>query len=253
MSDHRVRLLPARGRSLTGVAVTVAAAGLLGVTAVAGVTGCSSINSSSSENTTSMTTRIGAFSASQLRAALLTRVNGAGPAAKPEAGSYGSIPAIQAAQKQLGGMRVTPKLCMRASVLQAIILDTGALGSAPAAIVAFKVGTNGVSELLAATADSATAASLSQPIPASCARYTVYSQGKAYHLSVQQAWVKGIGIQRARVLGIKTAGVKGSLWSLLYQGTGFVGTVTIDGLNSNEAAVREIATQAYDYAAKILP
>jgi hypothetical protein len=253
MSHHRVRLFPARGRSLTGVAVTVAAAGLLGMTAVAGVTGCSSINSSSSNSTTSMTTRIGAFSASQLRAALLTRVNGAGPAAKPEAGSYGSIPAIQAAAKALALTRVTPKQCMRATVLQAIILDTGALGSAPAAIVDFKVGTNGVTEVLAAPADSATAASLSKPIPASCARYTVYSQGKAYHFSVRQSWVTGIGVQRARVLGIKTAGVKGSLWTLLYQGTGFVGTIAVDGPNATEAAVREIATQAYDYAAKALP
>jgi hypothetical protein len=253
MSDHRARLLLARGRRFSGVALTVAAAGLLGVTAAAGVNGCSSRSNSTSGSVTGMTTRIGAFSASQLRAALLTRVNGAGPATKPEAGSYGSIPEIQAATKALAALQVTPKQCVRATVLQAIVLDTGALGSAPAAVVNFKVGTNGVSEVLAAPADGATAASLSKPIPAGCDRYTAVSNGKAYHFAVQQSWAKGIGLHPARVLHIKTVGVKGDLWSVLYQGTGFVGTITVDGPNSTEAAVREIATQAYDYAARVLP
>ena len=251
MSNHRARLLP--GRGLPGVAVAMATAGLLGVTAVAGVTGCSAKSGSSSGNMTGMTARIGTLSASQLRAALLTRVNGAGPATKPAAGSYGSIPEIQSAEKFLGGAKVTPKQCIRATVLQAIMLDTGALGSAPAAVVNFKVGTNGVSEVLVAPADSATAASLGKPIPQGCAQYTAYSNGKAYHYKVRQSWVKGIGLQQARVLHINTVGVKGNLWSLLYQGTGFVGTITVDGPSSTEAAVREIATQAYDYAAKVLP
>lgn len=254
MSDQRVRLLLARGRSLPGLAVTVVAAGLLGVTAVAGLTGGSSTSTSSiSSRMTGLTTRLGTFSASQLQAALLTRINGAGQATKPEAGSYGSLPAIQAAAKSLGGLKVTPKQCVKATVLQAIVLDTGALDSAPAAMVNFKVGTNGVSEVLAAPADDATAASLTKPIPAACAQYTAYSNGKAFHFTVKQSWMKGIGVHPARVLHIQTVDVKGNLWSVLYRGAGFVGTITVDGPNASESGVREIATQAYNYAAKVLP
>jgi hypothetical protein len=241
MSDQRARLF-------------LATAGLLGVTALAGVTGCSGpATNASSGHTTGMTTRLGVVSASQLQAALLARVNGAGPATKPEAGSYASIPMIQAAQRVLSSVRVTPRQCVRATVLAAVILDTGALGSSPAAVVNFKVGTSGVSEVLAAVPNSATAAAVSKPIPAGCAQYTAMSNGRAYHFVVRQSWLKGIGLQPARVLNISTVGVKGSLWSVLYQGTGFVGTITVDGPNATEAAAGEIATQAYDYAARVLP
>jgi len=235
------------------VAVAVAAAGLLGVTAVAGVTGCSSKSSSSSSSMTGLTMHLRTLSASELSSALLTSINGAGQATKPEAGTYGALPAIQAAAKSLGGLQVRPKQCMRATVLQAIFLDTGALSSAPAAMVDFKVGTSGVSEVLAAPADNATAAMLSKPIPAACTQYRAYSNGKAFHFAVQQSWIKGIGLQPARLLHIKTVGVKGNLWSVLYRGTGFVGTITVDGPNSSEPTVREIAAQAYNHAAKVLP
>jgi hypothetical protein len=201
---------------------------------------------------TGMTTHIGAFSVAQVQAALLTRVNGAGPATRPQAGGYTSIPEIKAAAKELGSVHVRPAQCVQATVLQAIILDTGALGNAPAAIVNFKVGTNGVSEVLAATTNSAALASLSKPIPAACAKYTAMANGKAYHYAIQQSWVRGIGLQPARVLNIKSLDVKGNLWSVLYQGTGFIGTITVDGPDATEAAVRQVAAQAYAYAAKAL-
>jgi hypothetical protein len=41
-------------------------------------------------------------------------------------------------------------------------------------------------------------------------------------------------------------------WSLVYQGAGFVGTVTVIGPNASEAAVRELAQQAYAFAARSL-
>jgi hypothetical protein len=230
----------------------MAAAGLLGVTAVAGVTGCGSRSTSTSGSMTGMTTHIRTFSSAQVQAALLTRVNGAGPATKPEAGSYASIPEIKSAGRQLSSVHVTPEQCVRATVLQAVILDTGALDSAPAAVVNFKVGNTGVSEVLAATANSATVASLSKPIPPGCEQYMASANGKTYHYAVQQSWVRGIGVQAARVLNIRDLDAKGNLWSVLYQGSGFIGTITVDGPDATEAAVREIAAQAYVYAAKAL-
>ena len=42
------------------------------------------------------------------------------------------------------------------------------------------------------------------------------------------------------------------LWSMIYTGKGFVGTVTVVGPNASEKAVRELGQVAYGYAAKEL-
>ena len=42
------------------------------------------------------------------------------------------------------------------------------------------------------------------------------------------------------------------LWSLIYRGKGFVGTVTVIGPNASKEAVTELGKQAYAYAAKSL-
>ena len=40
------------------------------------------------------------------------------------------------------------------------------------------------------------------------------------------------------------------MWSLIYRGAGFVGTVTVVGPNASEKAVQELGQQAYAFAAK---
>jgi hypothetical protein len=56
------------------------------------------------------------------------------------------------------------------------------------------------------------------------------------------------------VLDISLLGQKvpASVWSIVFQGSGFVGAVSVDGPNASEAAVRELGQQAYQYAAKSL-
>jgi hypothetical protein len=43
------------------------------------------------------------------------------------------------------------------------------------------------------------------------------------------------------------------MWSLIYQGKGFIGTVTVIGANASQQAVTQLGQQAYAYATKSLP
>jgi hypothetical protein len=247
MFDRRARHAPV---PVLSAAVTVALLGL------AGLAGCSGGSHTAKGGTTGITVsnKSGLSSAQQLKAALLTRVNGDGPISAPSAGSYSSLPGVQAAAAQMNGVTVSPSQCMQATVLQGAVLDTGALGTAPAAVVNFRVTTNGVSEVLATPPSPAVAAALGKAIPAGCSRYTMSSGGKTYQYAVRQDWVRGLGKAPARVLDISLLGQKApaSVWSIVFQGTGFTGAVSVDGPNASEAAVRELGQQAYQYAAKTL-
>jgi hypothetical protein len=70
--------------------------------------------------------------------------------------------------------------------------------------------------------------------------------------SVSQAAVTGIGRQ-AKALDVRPNG-NGALemWSLIYRGARFVGTVTVVGPNASEKAVQELGQQAYTFAVKTL-
>ncbi len=64
--------------------------------------------------------------------------------------------------------------------------------------------------------------------------------------------VTGIG-QHARALNVRSGGAAPvNQWSLVYQGAGFVGTVTVTGPNASALAVRQLAKQAYAFATKSL-
>ena len=77
----------------------------------------------------------GMFSADKLRGALLTRVNGMGPAGKAQSGSYSSLPEVRQAAKAMAALLVIPKGCGPAASMGGTGLDGGP-GSAPAAGVA---------------------------------------------------------------------------------------------------------------------
>ena len=178
-----------------------------------------------------------------LKNALLTRVNGVAAAAPARSGSYGSVaPAA-------GGVQVTPKAC---AVAAAQGFDPAVLAGAPAAAVTFRVAANGVSEVLIASSDKSAAAALAGRIPAGCNRYEEKVAGKTVTFGVKVQAVAGIGRQ-AEALNAHAAGAASdNLWSLIYRGAGFVGTVTVVGPNASEKAVQELGQQAYAFAAKTL-
>ena len=106
--------------------------------------------------------------------------------------------------------------------------------------------------VLVAPATAAAASALGSRVPTMCEHYTATVGGKTYRYTVKESAVGGIG-QQARVLNVQTAGYPAAeIWSIVYQGAGLVGAVTVVGPNASEVAVRELGQQAYSYAAKSL-
>ena len=220
---------------------------LLVPAAVVGVSlaGCTSSSSHSSSASLSAAAKGDSFSASKLRAALLTRVNGVGATAPAATGNYTAISA-HTAGRSAGG---APKACAEAVQTG---LDSAALAGATAASVTFKLGGNDVSELVAAAPGTVAASALAGRLPASCAHYKETVDGKPVSYSVTESSLTGIGKQ-AKVMNVSpAAGGSGDRWSLVYRGAGFVGAVTVAGPNASQTAVRELGQQAYTYAVKSL-
>jgi hypothetical protein len=225
------------------------ASGLLIVPAVVGgLAGCSG-GGQSTASTSASTTASNGFTAAKLQKALLTQVNGVAAAAPATSGKYSSVSQASASKAGASGAQVTPKACSQAATEG---FDPSALAGSPAAAVTFRVGTNGVSEVLvSSTAKSATTA-LASNVPAECKQYKETIGGKTYTYGVQEKSVSGVGSQ-AKVLNVHAAGTKAvDLWSLIYRGTGFVGTVTVVGPNASEQAVQQLGQQAYAFAVKSL-
>jgi hypothetical protein len=215
--------------------------------AVAGLAGCGNGSSSAGGSSTATSSANGALTAATLREALLTRVNGVAAAAPASSGTYSSMQAANS--KAASGVQVTPKACAEAS---AEGFNSAALGAAPAAAVTFRVGTNGVSEVLIASSAKSSATVLAAHVPAQCAQYQETVAGKTYTYEIKEKPISGIG-NEARVLNVTAASAKSDeMWSLVYQAKGFIGTVTVIGPNATEAAVTELGQQAYAFATKSL-
>jgi hypothetical protein len=190
----------------------------------------------------------GGLTAAQLRVALLTRVNGVAAAAPASSGKYSSLTAANTSKNGANAVQVTPKTCAGATAG----FNPTALAASPAAAVTFKVGSNGVSEVLIASSAKTASTALAGHIPAECAKYQAKVGGKTYTYGATEQKVTGIG-QQAQVLNVQVAGAKSNdLWSLIYRGKGFVGTVTVVGPNASKEAVTELGKQAYAYADKTL-
>jgi hypothetical protein len=230
---------------MAGSCWRIASGLLLAPVAVAGLAGCGGGSSSSSSAAT--TSANGALTAATLREALLTRVNGVAAAAPASSGTYSSMQAANG--KAASGIQVTPKACSEAATVG---FNAAALGTAPAAAVTFRVGTNGVSEVLIASSAKSAATVLAGHVPAQCAQYQETVGGKTYAYDIKEKAISGIG-EQARVLNVYPASAKSEeMWSLVYQAKGFIGTVTVVGPNATEQAVTELGQQAYAFATKSL-
>jgi hypothetical protein len=225
------------------------ASGLLLVSvAVAGLSGCSSNGTSKATASVAKASLDAGLTTAQLRGALLTRVNGVAAAAPASSGKYSSLATANTTNPGANAAQVTPKTCAGA----ATGFNPAALAGAPAAAVTFRIGSNGISEVLIASSAKTALTTLAGHIPAECAKYQATVGGKTYTYGTTEQKVTGIG-QQAQVLSVQAAGAKSkNLWSLIYRGKGFVGTVTVVGPNASQEAVTELGKQAYAYAAKSL-
>jgi len=235
-------------------ALAATALALLGAVAVA-VAGCGNSARTSHASATeaagvAAATGHNGYTATQVRSALLTRISGQRPAAAVEAGDYGTLPDVQTSRQTMKGVKVTPAKCAAAT---ATGFNSVSFSRAPAAVVTFRVGRDGVSEVLVSATPRLAATALNDRLPAGCAHYKAVVDGKTFRYSVREARLSGVA-EQARALNVKAGGyVEVNVWSVVYRGSGFVGAVTMVGPDASEPGVRQLARDAYAFAGQSLP
>ena len=235
-------------------ALASTALALLGATAVAGCGGSASSSQASANQTAgaataTATAQAQSLTAAQLKGALLTKIGGARPAAPAEAGDYGALPDVQTSKQTKHGVTVTPARCARATVAG---FNSAAFTHAPASVVTFRVGRDGVSEVLVSATPDVASSALGNKLPAGCEHYTASVGGKTFHYSAKESPIAGLG-NEARALNVKAKGYSQvNVWSVVYRADGFVGAVTVVGPDATEASAKKLATQAYQFAAQTL-
>jgi hypothetical protein len=187
----------------------------------------------------------GTYTARELSTALLGKINGESPAIKPEAGPYGSLPEVLATKSSMRGVAVTPAKCAQATLTG---FDSATFSDSPAAVTTFRVGRDGVSEVLMSPSAATASQALGSGVPSGCSSYRAVVSGKTFSYRVSEASVSGVGTA-SRALNIRAVGYPEiDVWSLVYRGSGMVGAITIVGQDASEAAARQLAEQAYKYA-----
>jgi len=236
-----------------GPALATTALALMGAAAVSGCGGSASPSQSAATQPTGTATASAAaqvsFTSDQLKGALLAKVNGEKPAAAAESGDYGKLPDVQTSKQTMNGVKVTPAKCAQATQTG---FNSAEFTHAPASVVTFRLGQDGVSEVLVSAGPDAAATALGDTLPAGCAHYSATVDGKTFRYTVKESPLSGLA-QKARALNVKAAGYASvDVWSVVYQGTGFVGAVTMVGPDSSEAGVKTLAQEAYTHAAAAL-
>jgi hypothetical protein len=233
-------------------ALATTALALLGATAIAGCGGGSASAGKASATETAgvaATTGHKSITADQLKSALLTKVGGSSPAAPAESGDYGALPDVQTSKQTMHAVKVKPAKCADAAVTG---FNSTAFAHAPASVVTFRVGHDGISEVLVAATPQVATTALANKLPAGCQHYTATVAGKTFHYTVQEKPMTGLATQ-SRALNVKAAGyAEVNVWSVVYRADGFVGAVTVVGPDATEASAKKLATQAYQFAAQTL-
>jgi len=232
-------------------ALATTALALLGATTVAGCGGSASTSQASATQTAGVMATAGpsAYTAAQLKGALLTKISAQGPAAPAEAGDYGTLPDVETSKQTMTGVKVKPAKCTQATQTG---FNSASFTHAPSAVVTFRVGRDGVSEVLVSTSSQLAVTALSNRLPAGCSHYSATVGGKTFRYSVREAPLAGIGDQ-ARALNVKAAGyAQVDVWSVVYRGSGFVGAVTMVGPDASELGVTNLARNAYSSAVQSL-
>jgi hypothetical protein len=249
MSDRRLSprpVLATKVLAITGLALTGAAA-----VALSGCGGSASQSQAAPAQPTATATAATqiSFTSAQLESALLAKVNGNKPATPAESGDYGTLPDVQTSKQTMNGVKVTPAKCAQAAQTG---FNSAAFAQAPASVVTFRVGRDGVSEVLVSTPPQAASAAMGDTLPSGCAHYSATVDGKTFRYTVREAPLSGLA-QQARTLNVKAAGYATvDVWSVVYRGTGFVGAVTMVGPDASKQGAEDLAATAYAHASQAL-
>jgi len=237
-------------RPLPMAAVLLAAAGAVALTGCgASGNGAAAAGATSTAGLAATAAKPASFSAAQLRGALLGEVNKKAPISPAEAGAYGSLPDVQTGKQSMSGVKVVPAKCAATSVTG---FNSATFAHSPASVVTFRVGQNGVSEVLVAASGQSAQTAMASHLPAGCGHYKAIVGGKSYTYAVKESTVSGVADQ-ARALNVKAVGYASvDVWSVVFRGSGFVGALTVVGSDASEKAAQELARDAYNQAAQSL-
>jgi hypothetical protein len=217
----------------------------------AAAAGCSSGGTAARTTTKDSTTTKSeyAYTAAQLRGALLPKVNGAGPAIPVESGPYGSLPGVKATRASVAAVKITPAKCASASGSG---LSSPAYNQVPATVATFRDGTDGVSEVLLAPPSAMLAAALGHAVPAGCSHYRARVGTRTYTYWIKQEPAPNIG-DAASELNVRASGdASANIWTIIYRTSTVVGAITLVGLDASRSGAEALAKQAYAQAAKTL-
>ena len=226
---------------------------LVGAAAVAGCGGHASVGggqaTAARQAGMTVATEHSAYTASQLRGALLTEVDGSGPAAPAESGDYATLPDVQTSRQTMAGVTVNPARCAQATMTA---FHAPGFSAAPAAVVTFRVGRDGVSEVLVSAPPRLAETALGGLLPAGCDSYTATVDGETFGYRAREVPLPGPA-EHARALNVRAAGYADvDIWSVVYRADGFVGAITMVGPDATEQGVKQLAIRAYASAARVL-
>jgi hypothetical protein len=223
----------------------------------AGAAGCSSGStpakttsktSSNSSNTQSAQATY-AYTAAQLRGALLSTVNGTRPAVPIESGAYGSLPGVKATRATVTGVKITPARCATASGAG---LSSSKYNDVPATVATFRDGADGVSEVLLSPPAALLDSALVGKIPAGCSHYLARVGDRTFTYSLKEERAPRIGAQ-ASELNVRASGdASANIWTIIYRTSTLVGAITLVGEHATRGGAEALAKMAYAHATKSL-
>jgi hypothetical protein len=224
----------------------------------AGAAGCSSGGTSGgtaaktttkhSSNTQSTQTTY-AYTAAQLRGALLATVNGSRPAVPIESGAYGSLPGVKATRATVTGVKITPARCATASGAG---LSSSKYNDVPATVATFRDGADGVSEVLLSPPAALLGSALVGKIPAGCSHYLARVGDRTFTYSLKEEPAPRIG-DRASELNVRASGdASANIWTIIYRTSTLVGAITLVGEHATRGGAEALAKLAYAHATKTL-
>jgi hypothetical protein len=231
--------------------VPAAIAALAIAAAVAGCDGSSA--SGTADTSATKVTQVAktgpAYTAAQLRAALLTSLNGARPAVPVESGDYGTLPGVLASRQSLKDVKISPAKCASAS---ATGLASTKFNQVPATVATFRDGTDGVSEVLLAPPASMLQAAIAHNIPAGCSRYLARVGDRKFTYEIKQEPAPRLG-NGASELNVRASGdASANIWTIIYRSGGLVGAITLVGEHASRSGAEALAKIAYSCAQKNL-
>jgi hypothetical protein len=229
-------------------------AAIAAIALAATAAGCSSGNTpasttgkSTSHQTKSVATT--AYTAKQLRGALLTRMDGHKLAESVEEGAYGALPGIKETRASVKGVKITPAKCAGTTGSG---LSSAKFNSVPATVASFRVGANGVSEVLLSPPASMLNSALVRKIPVGCAHYVARLGKHVYRYALKAERAPRIGLATSE-LNVRAAGAqRANIWTVIYRTSNMVGAITLVGPHSTRVRAQALARKAYQHAAKSL-